>query len=828
MKIQFKNRIISFLILLSLFVPLLSNALIMVPSNNITIDLTTQGLEGNFHFTVKSQLLTCDQDGNNCQSSWVDYDQFDLQTQGLLATKTISLDQGNYMITQDELQGLNLQPITCISDFVPDIYTPWIHDSFIQQENGIAIYPAGVWENIVCSFNNKKVADKTPVLIVPGIMGTEMKNGSELLWPDILRMSYTIGDGFMDPLSFNKDLTPSNSSVSTGKVVENPDKLADYTEGLKKEFVDQGYIEGETLFTFPYDWRYGISGEFADGTTNVDLLKNKIEIILAQTGKDKIEIVAHSMGGILTKKYVIDNSANHKINKAIFVGVPNLGSPEVVKTLIQGDNMGIPFLSDSEVKKISENMPGAYDLIPSQTYYDSYGSFIKTIEYAGLTKIEKDLNYQETKSFLVNENNLNSTALTQAESLRSDNFDTYDIKSTGIDLYNIVGCKSSTMTKFIKSKNTNPLQTSVITYDIPETGNGDGTVPINSSNSVGASNGNTFYTIKTKHSDMLSGEGSKQEIVNLIAGTNLNTGNNVITKAVLDANPEKCELSGWWLKWFSPVTIEITDQSGNRSGIATDGSIQNQIPGASYDLIGDHKFIFIPNDENQTYTINFKGDDAGTYTLINSQITNGQTTKTESFINLSVTSQLTGTVNLPGVASQTTLTVKETPTSESQVIYPTPDDIIAPEVIIEFDPAKKDLKFTGKDNVSTSSEITNTDKDDTITLTDKAGNITEIKLKDKNRKITMKAEIKSIKYNGKLADTSKNKMAFLWLYDKNKNLKMLSQYVASKKDYNVLAVYNGKNTTLIGKDASGKILKTEKGLKILKVTTNNGDLNWSY
>jgi len=247
MKIQFKNRIISFLILLSLFVPLLSNAWIMVPSNNITIDLTTQGLEGNFHFTVKSQLLTCDQDGNNCQSSWVDYDQFDLQTQGLLATKTISLDQGNYMITQDELQGLNLQPITCISDFVPDIYTPWIHDSFIQQENGIAIYPAGVWENIVCSFNNKKVADKTPVLIVPGIMGTEMKNGSELLWPDILRMSYTIGDGFMDPLSFNKDLTPSNSSVSTGKVVENPDKLADYTEGLKKEFVDQGYIEGMEL-----------------------------------------------------------------------------------------------------------------------------------------------------------------------------------------------------------------------------------------------------------------------------------------------------------------------------------------------------------------------------------------------------------------------------------------------------------------------------------------------------------------------------------------------------------------------------------------------------
>ena len=57
---------------------------------------------------------------------------------------------------------------------------------------------------------------------------------------------------------------------------------------------------------------------------------------------------------------------------------------------------------------------------------------------------------------------------------------------------------------------------------------------------------------------------------------------------------------------------------------------------------------------------------------------------------------------------------------------------------------------------------------------------------------------------------------------------MLSQYVSSKKDYNVLAVYGGKNTTFVGKDSSGKILKTEPGLKILKITTNNGDLSWSY
>ena len=92
----------------------------------------------------------------------------------------------------------------------------------------------------------------------------------------------------------------------------------------------------------------------------------------------------------------------------------------------------------------------------------------------------------------------------------------------------------------------------------------------------------------------------------------------------------------------------------------------------------------------------------------------------------------------------------------------------------------------------------------------------------------MSAEIKSIKYNGVSADISKNRMTFLWLYDKSSNLKILSQYVKSKKDYNILAVYDGKNTRLTGKDSTGKITKSFSGLKILKISTSKGDLQWSY
>jgi hypothetical protein len=56
----------------------------------------------------------------------------------------------------------------------------------------------------------------------------------------------------------------------------------------------------------------------------------------------------------------------------------------------------------------------------------------------------------------------------------------------------------------------------------------------------------------------------------------------------------------------------------------------------------------------------------------------------------------------------------------------------------------------------------------------------------------------------------------------------LIQQVQSKKDFNILAAYAQNKTLLIGKDGSGKILKTLSGLTLLKIITKQGDLIWSY
>jgi parallel beta-helix repeat protein len=683
-----------------------------------------------------------------------------------------------------------------------------------------------------------KIPSKNPVLIVPGILGTEMKKGGELLWADLARMFTDISDNFMDPLGFNKDLTPSDSDIFLldviRKKVASNIELFNYTEGLIDEFKNQGYIENEDLFLFPYDWRYGVSGKFADGTSNVDLLKVKIESILQQTKASKIDIIAHSNGGLLVKKYVIDNPTNHKIDKAVFVGVPNTGAPKAVKALLVGDSFGINFagigLSETEMKKIGKNMPVSYDLLPSQQYYNTKGSYIKYIDqtkcfedYTIPCEV-KDLNYQESNDILSSQG-YNSLGIDASESLHSQSFDNFDLRTVGIDLYAIDGCKSATLSKVIQTKYST-LFGQQFSYDL-RFAPGDGTVPLESATNLPINESNKFYSLTSSHSKMLSADGSRQEIVNLISGSSLSISNNLITQDI-----NQCQLNGKAISVFSPVDIFVTDQNGNELGLAEDGSIINEISGADLEILDSHKFLYLPQDNGQIYNINMQGTGTGTYTIKSQNIVNNQPANTEIFKDLPVTSALTGQINFDSDNSAT-LAVKQNLADLSTIITPleVPNnyiDKIAPEVVIQFDPVTKDLKFTGTDNITENSMVMVYDKDDKIVLKDGLGNTTEIKLKGKNRKILMSAEIKSLKYNGVSADISKNKMVYLWLYDKNKNLKILSQSVQSRRGYNILAVYDGKNTKITGKDSSGKISKSFSGLKIIKITTNKGDLSWSY
>jgi esterase/lipase superfamily enzyme len=54
-----------------------------------------------------------------------------------------------------------------------------------------------------------------------------------------------------------------------------------------------GYKENQNLFVFPYDWRFGVSEQTATALA---------ERIKGIAGNFKIDVIAHSTGGLLLKK----------------------------------------------------------------------------------------------------------------------------------------------------------------------------------------------------------------------------------------------------------------------------------------------------------------------------------------------------------------------------------------------------------------------------------------------------------------------------------------------------------------------------------------------
>lgn len=125
-----------------------------------------------------------------------------------------------------------------------------------------------------------------PAIIVPGIMGSAMNYGE---WQ-------------MDPILHTYD---------------------NLIESLK----NNGYEENKNLFKFPYNW------ENDNRASAVDL-QNKVENIISETKVSKVDIAAHSMGGLVARAYIEevgeDDSKlkyNNTVNKLITFGTPEHGAP---------------------------------------------------------------------------------------------------------------------------------------------------------------------------------------------------------------------------------------------------------------------------------------------------------------------------------------------------------------------------------------------------------------------------------------------------------------------------------------------------------------------
>lgn len=893
------KKLFVFAIILNIILPSFSKAAFLAPYLDINVTVNTSGGDSNFFFHINAGYpLDFSQD-------------FQIQTQSGTGSYLISTNTSNgaYYYLSSLLQtGWQFESASCTSD------NSQINTFPVENGVGIQVNP---YSKLNCVFNEKKSAGKTPVLIIPGTLGTEIWKGEDKLWPDIDRMVKR-SDSFMDPLAFKSDGTPLDTSLSLGKVLSKPHESFDYTESLVTDLHNQGYIDNQSLFLFPYDWRNDI-------TKNSDLfLKNRVDSILASSSLPSLDVIAHSQGGLLIKKLLFDHPEyNTKINKVIFVGTPNLGAPKTAKILIYGDDFnikkfGIFGLDPLEIKKISTDMPSIYQMLPSRAYFDHSNGYLGEYAYGPIFASGKVYNsFEDSKNILKKPGyGLNTSLIESADEFHSLAFDNFDFTGTGVHAFNLIGCESATIGKiFINGVG----KKDDINYEP-----GDGTVPLVSASNIGGAQNSFILKKNDLHSVMLSTDSVRQKIVNILN----NDGNSV---AGITSNPALCVLNGKKVEVHSPVDMHIYDESGKHVGPRLDGGFDYEIEGIQYDEIDHNKYAFLP-DDGHTYTVKLIATDKGSFNFYSTSIKDSETENISYYSNVPITSTstaqvllneqndqnieftsdnrvvppssilnptqsqdltppiststLTGLMGNPGYyrsdvgiklsafdpvtlghESETSGLLKSQYSLDNQAYQPyststpitvttegshtlkffstdragnnEPEQTISfsidktePEISMQFDPNIKDLKFSAVDRPMASSSTTTIttilDNDDTVTASDLSGNQTVLRLKDKNRKNSMKAEIKSLSYNGKIMDLSKNMLHFDWLFDKKNNLQVLSQIIQSKNNFNVLSSYALGRTIITGRDQSGKLSKLIKGLEFIRVITKNGDLGWSY
>lgn len=598
------KEILSLLIIVGLFgTPQLVRAFLFIPTANLVIRTNTTLSDGVFIY----HLFQAGFEIANWQTSTI-------SGTGEYALRFLPAHPDDYILYQEQQDGVATS-IECASqnstssiDISPDQATISLHAGDV----------------VTCSFQNSPQPLGNRTFLIPGIMGTELRKGSDLLWPNILRMLSINNDRFMDPLAFTDDRNPLDFSIETGEVISNPNRAYNYSERLIAELQSKSFSPA----LFPYDWRKSIESIAQD-------LKSKIDSLAPTGSGKKIDVVAHSQGGLVIK-YLLYTQPEYraKIGKLIFVGTPHLGAPKATKALLYGDAMGVDLLGlgldPQEIKRIGQNMPSVYELMPSEEYFNHIDvGYLGTTEKVGfLSGVEKIniYNYSATKQAL-KDKGLNSSLVDASQVFHNSELDNFNFDGTGIDAYNIVGCQDATIGRIFLRSNGK--------YRIEYVA-GDGTVPLVSAKNVNT--GHTYYALETEHGTMLTGSGTREQIESILGGSTDVATNNMTT------NRSDCHFGGEQISAHSPVNLHIYDENGNHVGPTPNGGFDYQIPHVQYDVLDDQKFAFLP--PGHTYRIELPATAAGSFDFYATKIEDGHSTSGAYYHDVPITMQSKGLVQI--------------------------------------------------------------------------------------------------------------------------------------------------------------------------------------
>lgn len=482
---------------------------------------------------------------------------------------------------------------------------PWHADN--PDGQGVKIYGPVLFDPWV-----GKTPQKDPIILIPGILGSwEVK-----------------GKWYLDPILHTYD---------------------DLWVALQQA----GYEVGETLFALPYNWRQN------NVLTSIEL-KNKIDEVKQICDCSKVDLVAHSMGGLVARSYIQGSDYEDDVDQVIFLGTPQRGSS---RAYLQWEALeGF----DSNLQEVFAKAIIRIEALKSGYFYTIDYVREQIISLRQLLPIDDYLRNAATGDLRIyptghpRNTYLENLNVTQAvDTLRNRVDPIYIIGDLG---------GNSTLSSIRVIPDPNPID-NLWPHGKPENfgdsstdqgleyGFGDGTVTLPSASSLATGSNIDAFTLNSKHDDLPTN--AQLDVIEQLTGTRPTTEVRLwqITKILM-------------INIKSPADIQILDPEGKRVGKDFDtGNILTEVPGSFYTGYDtDVEFITIPNPLNGEYEIKLEGTGSGLYTVETSAIDDDKINATEftGFIDVGVYEQLNLTYNI----------------EENNLEPLAPDDNVAPVITI--------------------------------------------------------------------------------------------------------------------------------------------------
>lgn len=204
------------------------------------------------------------------------------------------------------------------------------------------------------------------VVLVPGIGGSTLWRGDQLLWgigPGVVRRPVRLMDALVPvggDLADPEYIDGVEARRLIGVPVPGLTRLLGYG-ALRRRLTEQFDLHGESNYLeFPYDWRRPIS-------MNAQLLGEAVRFRLQHMREHvnpnaEVIIVGHSMGGLVAREYLEHGSGHEVCRRLITLGSPYRGSVKALDFLVNG-----PAVKSLRLRSLAEQLrrlPSLYELLP--------------------------------------------------------------------------------------------------------------------------------------------------------------------------------------------------------------------------------------------------------------------------------------------------------------------------------------------------------------------------------------------------------------------------------------------------------------------------------